>query len=171
MIEEWRDINEYEGLYQVSNLGRVKNVRRNKVLKTRLTTNGYKDVSLSKNNAKKHKLVHRLVAQTFIPNPENKPTVNHIDEDKTNNQVDNLEWATMKEQNNHGTRLQRVGISVSVAQRNRVDLSKRILCSNGNIYPSINEASRTLKIDNSCIVKVLKGKRTHVKGYSFNYID
>lgn len=171
MKEIWKDIDGYEGSYQVSNLGRVKNVHRNKLLKTRVTANGYKDISLSKNNAKKRKSVHRLVAQAFIPNPECKPTVNHIDEDKTNNNVDNLEWATMKEQNNHGTRLQRVGDRISIVQKNRTDLSKRVMCSNGEIYPSINEASRVLQIDNSYIVKVLKGKRKHAHGYSFKYID
>lgn len=69
MIEEWRDINEYEGLYQVSNLGRVKNVRRNKVLKTRLTTNGYKDVSLSKNNAKKTQIGPPLSSANIYTKP------------------------------------------------------------------------------------------------------
>ena len=171
MIEIWKDIEGYEGLYQISNLGRVKSLNRNKVMTLRVKRNGYKEVSLSKDNTKKHYLVHRLVAQAFIPNTGNKPTVNHIDEDKTNNNVDNLEWATMKEQNNHGTRLQRVGDRISIVQKNRTDLSKRVMCSNGEIYPSINEASRVLQIDNSYIVKVLKGKRTHAHGYSFKYID
>ena len=171
MEEIWKDVKDYEGLYQVSNLGRVKSVSRNKIMKLSVKVNGYKDVSLSKGNTKKHYLVHRLVAQAFIPNPENKPTVNHIDEDKINNHVSNLEWATMKEQNNHGTRLHRVGDRIRIVQKNRIDLSKRVLCSNGEIYPSINEAGRVLKINSSYIVKVLKGERKHAHGYSFNYID
>lgn len=171
MIEIWKDIRGYEGLYQISNLGRVKGIRRNKIMKLRVTTNEYHDVSLSKLNRKEHKLVHRLVAQAFISNPENKPQVNHIDENKTNNSVDNLEWVTAKENTNHGTRNKRVGDRNRIVQKNRIDLSKRVVCSNGEIYPSINEASRVLKIDNSYIVKVLKGKRKYAHGYTFTYVD
>lgn len=97
--------------------------------------------------------------------------MNHIDEDKTNNSVDNLEWVTAKENTNHGTRNKRVGDIIRIVQKNRIDLSKRVLCSNGEIYPSINEACRVLKINSSYIVKVLKGERKHAHGYSFNYID
>lgn len=170
MIEKYVDIPNYEGLYKVSNLGSVYSYKTRKVIKQHIKHNGYKQICLYKNGKKQQKLVHRLVAEAFIPNPENKPTVNHVDEDKTNNMVSNLEWATMKEQNNHGTRLERVGKSISKAQLNRKDLSKQIHCSNGEIYKSINECSRLLNIDNSCIVKVLKGKRKHAKGFYFKYI-
>ena len=95
--EMWKDIEEYNGEYQVSNLGRVKSFKNNKekLLKpffTKTNQEGYLVVNLCQNNKRKIKLVHRLVAEAFIPNPNNFPFINHKDEDKTNNNVDNLEW-------------------------------------------------------------------------------
>ena len=112
-LEEWKDIEEYEGMYQVSNYGNVKSLarqRRNskgvymqkeKLLSLTNTSTGYKKVELVKNGKKKSYKVHRLVAMAFIDNPENKPQVNHIDGNKTNNHVDNLEWVTSSENSIH----------------------------------------------------------------------
>lgn len=105
--EIWKDIKGYEGLYQVSNLGRVKSLERKmrcrkckKIIKTATITNkGYYRLSLCKNGKTKFYHIHRLVAQAFIPNPDNKPTVDHIDRNKLNNNVSNLRWATYNEQN------------------------------------------------------------------------
>ena len=114
MIEEWREIEDYEGYYEVSNIGRV---RRKKgetiykdgrvanfsetILKASLNQKGYLRVYLSIKSKKITKTVHRLVAETWILNPENKKTVNHKDLDKTNNMVDNLEWLSNKENMQH----------------------------------------------------------------------
>ena len=115
--EIWKDVKGYEGVYRVSSFGRVRSLDRvssigrklkGKVLKQKVTK-GYNMVSLSKDGNPKGKTVSRLVAKTFIPNPENKPEVNHIDENKQNNHVDNLEWVTAKENANHGTRKERIG--------------------------------------------------------------
>lgn len=106
-MEIWKDIKGYEGMYQVSNLGRVKSLER--MMKNRkceeiikvpsITNKGYYRLPLCKYGKTKYFHIHRLVAETFIPNIENKPTVDHIDRNKLNNNVSNLRWATYKEQN------------------------------------------------------------------------
>lgn len=112
--ESWKDIKKYEGLYQISNLGRVKSLERfangkggrkrlvkERILKTKVHGHGYEAVAISKDGKKTTFSVHRLVAIAFIPNPEFKETVNHIDGVKTNNVLANLEWATHKENSRH----------------------------------------------------------------------
>ena len=100
--EIWKSIHGYEGIYEVSNLGRVRSVRRNIVMSCRkMKNNGYITCNLSHNGKVKCKLVHRLVAETFIPNHQNKPEVNHIDGDKQNNSVKNLQWVTPSENQRH----------------------------------------------------------------------
>lgn len=110
--EDWKDITGYEGLYQVSNFGRVKRLNTNRILKSAKSKGGYPYIVLSKNGITSNKTIHRLVAKAFIPNPENKPEVNHIDENKTNNKVSNLNWMTRKENVNHGTRTERCLIPI-----------------------------------------------------------
>ena len=100
--EKWKDVQGYEGLYQISNLGRVK--RNGTILHQSLNTYGYCQVSLCNNGDIKNHLVHRLVANEFLPNPERHPQVNHIDGNKKNNAVTNLEWCTQAENNNHAIR-------------------------------------------------------------------
>ena len=112
MIEEWRPVVGYEGLYEVSNIGRVRSIDRyvktcygsyrlhkGKVLSPGIRPDGYLVVSLQYRMFR----VHRIVAEAFLPNPDNLPQVNHKDEDKSNNRVDNLEWCTAKYNNNYGT--------------------------------------------------------------------
>lgn len=121
MAEMWRDIPGYEGLYQVSNLGRVRSldrkvrnrggyaIKKGKILKdAAVSGHNYRKVNLFKNNKGENFLVHRLVAETFLPNPENLPEVNHKDEDPTNNCVDNLEWCSRYYNAHYGTSIQRI---------------------------------------------------------------
>ena len=107
--EIWKDIKGFEGHYQVSNLGRVKSLKRGKerILKPGRDTYGYLRVILWKNNKMKMCYIHRLVAQAFLPNPQNLPQINHKNEDKTDNKVENLEWCDSRYNNNYGTRTQR----------------------------------------------------------------
>lgn len=108
--EEWRDITGYEGLYQISNLGRVKALPKSyviccknvvnkteKILRTGYARGGYKKVELNKNGTAKTCLVHRLVAEAFVPNPTNKPHIDHINTIRDDNRVENLRWVTLKE--------------------------------------------------------------------------
>lgn len=121
MVEEiWKDIPNYEGYYQVSNYGRVRSLnkvvkcnrgtrlRKIKILRSSITNRGYLSVGLCKENRQKKLLVHRLVAEAFIPNPHNLPIVNHKDENQLNNCTENLEWCTQKYNVNYGTAIQRM---------------------------------------------------------------
>lgn len=95
-MEKWKDVKNYEGIYQVSNLGNIKTIRKNKIMKLN-KRNGYYQICLRKNENRESKQVHRLVAEAFIDNPLNKKVVNHKDFNPLNNNVNNLEWCTQKE--------------------------------------------------------------------------
>ena len=167
MNEEWRDIEGYEGLYQVSNLGRVKSLNYNrtkseKILKTAMRR-GYLGVTLFKDGKPKTFMVHRLVAMMFINNPEKLPVVNHKDEDKLNNNADNLEWCTILYNNCYGTRLERVSDKnrgknnpmYGKPSHNR----KKVKCiTTGEVFDSIHEASQKYKCNPSHIIENCKGK-------------
>ena len=109
-MEIWKDIKNFEGLYQVSNLGRVKSLPRTinkrkckEIIKTATLSNkGYYRLSLCKNGTTKYYAIHRLVAEAFVPNPNNFPIVNHKDTNRTNNNANNLEWCTYKYNSNYG---------------------------------------------------------------------
>lgn len=160
MDEIFRPIKGYEGLYEISNLGRVKNVNRNKILAQKKNRCGYMRVNLSKDHRVSTKVVHRLVADAFIPNIQNKPQVNHINEDKTDNRAENLEWVTAKENVNHGTRNTRM----------RLKKSKPIICiDTGLRYSSIRGAAREIGISESTIVSALTGKCKTAAGYHWKY--
>lgn len=187
--EIWKDIEGYEGLYQVSNIGRVKRVRSGRIRTQKIVKNGYCQVNLSKNNQVNFYLVHRLVANAFIPNPNKLPQVNHKDENKTNNYVENLEWCTQSYNNLWGTGTERQnysrhkndpqGLSWKRAlktrdKNNNVNSSKRVCQYSlvGNliaIFNSISETSRKLGISVADISNCCNGKRKTAKGYKFVY--
>lgn len=160
MEEIWKDIEGYEGVYQVSNFGRVKRVETNRILKGRKDSKGYLMANLSKNSIVSNKTIHRLVAQAFIPNPENKQDINHIDEDKTNNNVNNLEWSTRKENCNHGTRNERISIPI---------IATNLKTGESREFYGTNECARRLGLYQQNITSVLKGRRKHTGGYTFKY--
>lgn len=148
-MEVWRDIQGYEGLYMVSSYGRVRGIsnepgRKTGFMTLRRVPNGYVKVRLCKNGVVVDRNVHRLVAVAFIPNPENLPQVNHKDEDKANNHVENLEWCDSKYNNNYGTKKARF----RATRLNDPRTSKPVLqfTLKGEFvaeYPSVREAGRS----------------------------
>jgi len=180
MEEIWKEIKDYEGLYEVSNLGRVrrikdwcgnKNAKKFKpclrILKPKLNNaNKYYLVSLSKNSKVKYVRIHKLVAETFIPNLEGLKCVNHKDGNKLNNRLDNLEWTTYSGNLSHAIKMglkKYDSISKPVAQ---YSLSGEKI----NEYKSIMEAQRQTGINNSLICRCCKGKQNTSGGYVWKYI-
>lgn len=164
--ETWKPVVGYEGLYEVSSKGNVRNLKTGRILKPIYSTNGYAMVDLtSTSNDRTKKLVHRLVAQAFIPNPNNLSDVNHKDEIKTNNNLDNLEWISHKDNLNYGTRNERVAKSNSKPIQ-QLDMKTRSIIAT---YPSLTEAGLSTGIYKSDISKVAKGKRKTAGGYGWRY--
>lgn len=168
MKEEWKVI-EGRKTYEVSNYG---NIRKRLLSGYRnlipfKDKDGYLRVCLCENQQRIYRNVHRLVAQAFISNPESKPTVNHKDGNKQNNCVDNLEWATVKEQNNHalnmGLRIMKNdGCSKRIAQ---YDMDMNLI----KIYPSANEAKRQTGYSQGHISEVCRGEKKQHKNYIWKY--
>ena len=183
-MEIWKDIVGYEGLYQVSNLGNVKSCKRivfygnnkkqtihEKILKPDINKLGYKRVTLCKYGKTKRMSIHRLVATAFVENPDNKPVVNHIDCNPSNNCVENLEWCTTQENNLYAIKLGRI----KPQENGKKTTCKPVVATNittGEMFyfESIREAQRQLNIFTSNINGVLKGKRNKTKGYTFKYL-
>lgn len=160
ILELWQDVKNYKGLYQVSNYGNIKNVKNNTLVKGWVNNYGYAMVSLTKNKQRKTALRSRIIAQAFLPNPMKKEHVNHKDENKLNNHVDNLEWVTQQENNAWGTRNERIGLS------NR----KKVYChQTDTVYPSLTIAAKELGVGQPHISRVLKGKLKQTGGYTFEY--
>ena len=172
-IQVWEDIPGYEGLYQVSNTGKVRSLgnnksRKTKILKQNTTKNGYKRVGLWKNGKRKPYYVHRLVAQVFLPNPNNLPEVNHIDENKQNNVVWNLEWCDREYNLNYGTRIERF------SKNNPNAKAVLMFDLNGDFiqrFDCINDAVRFLGKNKGAghISACAKGKPGHESCYGYKW--
>ena len=152
MEEEWRDIKGYEGLYQISNLGRVYSYHKGDCLNLNKDKDGYLVVGLHKNGKKKPYSVHRLVAKNFIENPNNLPQINHKDENKSNNRVDNLEWCTARYNSNYGTRNERVSRTLKGRNMGINYNSRKVQCiTTGKKFNTIKEAGEYYYLNNSII--------------------
>ena len=166
MMEIWHDIEGYEGLYQISNKGRVKSLKcgKERILRPGINIYGYMFVCLYHDNVKKCFKLHRLVAQAFIPNPENKPQVNHKDENKLNNCVNNLEWSTAKENSNYGTRNERITGRpfICIIQYSKDGIFIRE-------WLGALEVERVLGINNRNINACCKGNRKSAGGFVWKY--
>ena len=164
-MEIWKDIQEYEGLYQVSNYGRIKSLHnyrgKGNILKQSIKR-GYYTIGLKKNAIRKWFLVHRLVANAFIPNERNEPQVNHKDENKLNNYADNLEWCTASYNNSYGSRLERVSSSNKLKKKiTQYDLDFNKI----KTFNSIVSASLETKTNQSDISKCINNKRKTANNY------
>lgn len=160
MTEEWKYIENSDNCY-ISNHGRLKH--NNKIVKLRNDPEGYPRANVKGIGTER---MHRLVAKAFIPNPENKPMVNHINGIKHDNRVENLEWATNKENMIHAAQQ---GLFSSEIRKNRIVAT----CVHNNesfIFASQADASKKLNIHNASINKCLKGKRDSSHGFAFTYL-
>lgn len=167
-MEQWRDIKGYEGLYEVSSLGRVRSLpkrggHKNPHVLSPNKCREYLFVTLCNNYKVKAKDIHRLVAEAFIPNPENKPQVNHIDGNKENNRVKNLEWVTVSENNLH--RYRALGYNPTWHKK-KPNYCKKVKCLETNlVFESISDASRKTDTDKSSLIRALTGRYKTANGY------
>ena len=169
--EIFKDIEGYEGLYEVSNRGNMKslNYRRTgkeRILKPQKNRCGYLQVQLWKDGKAKNYLVHRLVAEAFIPNTDNLPQVNHIDENKQNNCMDNLEWCSRSYNLTYNDRAKKAGKKQSKPVL-AIDKVTGLIVE----FASVSEASRVLRIDQGNITKCCQGKYKSMGGFYWYYAD
>ena len=169
--EIWKDIEGYEGLYQISNMGNVKslNYRRTGkegILKGRKNSNGYLQVQLCQDGKAKKYLVHQLVATVFCENPEGYTEVNHINEDKADCRADNLEWCSRSYNMTYNGRAKKVAEKKSKAVMG-IDCTTGLIV----IFSSSHEASRQLGIAQSNITQCCKGKYKSMGGFYWYYAD
>lgn len=175
-MEEWRNIPGYEGLYQVSNYGNVKSLDRIStdgknlkgiILQFGKTKSGYSQVCLCKNGQTKWMLVHRIVATMFISNPHNLPEINHIDENKGNNHVQNLEWCT-RDYNNRYSDVYKKGLAASIGSTSKsiAQLKDGVIL---RVFSSIREAERVTGIQHESISACCRRKRKTAGGYEWAF--
>lgn len=178
MSEEWKDIEGYEGVYMVSNWGNVKSLerldslghlRKERILKPR-NNKGYLFVILCKDGKSKHHYIHRLVAEAFLPNPDNLPQINHIREfEKTNNRVENLEWCDRKYNCNYGSRNQRIADKLVNGKWSKKVNQYTIDGEFIKKWSSMAEVKRQLGYAQGNICKCCNGQRKTAYGYIWRY--
>ena len=161
-MQIWKDIEGYKGHYQISNYGNVRSLKKDAFLMKGGYLKGYKIISLWKNGTGKMFRVHRLVAAAFIPNPENKPCVDHIDGDRANNHADNLRWVTVKEnQNNPITKSKWIGKKAKPHHEKAVEQIKNGIVV--NVFVSIQEAARKGNFRQRQFVRYVKEKEICIR--------
>lgn len=175
MREIWKDIPNYDGLYQISNFGRVKSFNSSKkhfnqnyhFLKPNVSNNGYEQVTLYNKNRERHKyLVHKLVAEAFLSNPHNYPCVNHKDENKLNNSVDNLEWCSYAYNNAYGTA--RIRTSITKGSPISQYTLDGFLIAN---YVSSGIINKLFGFDADSIIRCCNGKMKTAYGYIWKWFN
>ena len=192
MSEIWKDINGFEGYYQVSNLGRVKSIERvieylsygkkktkkicEKIFKPQFNKSGYYMVNLSVNNMHYPKQIHRLVAEAFIPNPDNKPQVDHINTIRTDNRVENLRWCTQQENTDNPLSKAKHKEYYSEHIGSNHHCARKIIQFTADnelldVYDCIKDASEKLNVDRAHISSCCSGKRKTAGGSRWKYYD
>lgn len=173
-MEEWKDVLGYEGIYVINNYGVVMNATKGNILSTKKNNRGYVQIHLYKNAICKMMLVHRLVAIAFIDNKNNYPQINHIDENKENNHVSNLEWCTNKYNRHHGTGIERMAKNhdyKAIGLKNSKPVYQ--IDKDGNIvnrFCAIIEAQRQTGINEANIRRSMQ-KNHHAGGYKWKYVN
>lgn len=176
-VEEWMAVKGYEGYYEVSNFGNIRSVEREVLCKNGTSKhlnshtmsqsthykNGYKSVILTVGCEKKRVLVHRIVAQAFLPNPKNLPEINHIDEDKTNNRLSNLEWCTHEYNNRYGTKRERLAKRRNKSVRQFKD---GVLIA---VYESATIAAKAINGTQGGVSSCCRGDFPTYKGFIWEY--
>lgn len=190
--ETWRDVIGYEGLYQVSNLGRVKSLYREfwcgkgynilkkypeAILTVWLDNGGYEYVTFTRNAKSKKFKVHRLVGEAFILNPDNKPQIDHIDTIRTNNRVENLRWVTRRENNLNPITRKRYS-DTKMGDKNPIKKVKRMVLQIDlktneviKIWDSAVDAAKGIGANCSNIYRVIYGEKNTCRGYIWKYAD
>lgn len=182
MEEIWKDIQGYEGKYKVSNTGKVKSIKRTvehsgsktrtfpeTLLKPNKVAFDYLQVTLYKEGKRKCRYIHNLVMESFVGDKQEGYEVNHKDEDKSNNQLNNLEYITIKENNNYGTRIKRMSEANKNGKKSKKVKATHLITGDVIYFPSQAEAKRQgygNHISDAC-----RGKRKHCKGYKWEFID
>ncbi len=164
--EIWKDVVGFEGIYWVSNLGQIKSVQRKGskggVMQGHADKKGYINVTLRKDGHQYTKKLHRLVAEAFLPNPDNYLEVNHKNEDKSDNRADNLEWCDSTYNQHYGSRTERANLSCG----------KPIICiETGKIFNGAAWAAREMSLDPSSITKAVKNPNRTCGGYHWKYVE
>ena len=182
-MEEWKTIKGFEGLYEVSNQGRVRRAD-GKIISQTFRGRGYLGVCLHKNKRQFQKYTHRLVAEAFIENPFDYPCINHIDENKTNNDISNLEWCDFRYNNSHGTRLERISEKLtgkklssetcrkmSEVRKGRTHKGRAVIClETKEVFESAQMASRKLGLYRGMVAQVCRGKGETAGGLHWKYL-
>lgn len=174
MKEEWKEIKGFENLYAVSNLGRIKSlyrkritggVLRERILHPGINRHGYCSVSLCKDGVIRQYKIHRLVAMAFIPNPQNYPIINHKNEIKTDNRVENLEWCDSSYNINYGGCIEKL-------KKNKFHPIRQMNenCKFVAIFPSAKQAGRELSLDYRAICKCANGRQKTCGGFKWEWV-